>query len=235
MAEDSELGVFRGYPMLIRRFAFAGRDFELFGPGNFESLIDDPAVVARFAKEEFMPYWAEFWPACLLLADLVESWPQIPQSADSATRARVLELGAGLGLPSLIALHRGYRVMCSDYHDDALAFVGESARRNGLSPPELRYVDWRERYPELRFERIIAAEVLYEKRNLAPIAWFIAHHLTAGGQALLVDRNRPTADAFPAIAREAGLTVDVAPLRRPGYLDSKPLEGRAFLLSAKPV
>jgi SAM-dependent methyltransferase len=247
----------RGYSVIVRRFEFAGRAIELLGPGNFEGLIDDERVIERFAKDEFMPYWAEFWPACLLLADLLAAWPRVGVQTDedagrdsrgsgcemgishqrctlatpSATGGRcydVLELGAGLGLVSLIASHLGYRVLCSDYEEDALAFVRESAQRNGIPPPETRYIDWRERYDELRFDRIVAAEVLYEKRNLAPIAEFVAQQLTPGGQAILVDRNRPTADAFPEIAAAAGLSVEVTPLKRAGYGDPKPLEGRAF-------
>src|SRR5436190_5375321 len=148
---DSNAETFLGYPVCVRRFELAGRTFELLGPRNYEALIDDPRVVARFQQDEFLPYWAEFWPASLLLADLVAAWSpgsvgpsrptanvDVTQASASATAGPryVLELGAGLGLVSLIACHLGYRVLCSDYEDDALAFVRESARRNGISPPQ---------------------------------------------------------------------------------------------------
>lgn len=228
-ADDVGVATLRGYPVTIRRFEFAGRSIELLGPANYESLIDDERVVARFEKDEFMPYWAEFWPACLLLADLVAAWPAANDLSGGPTPC-VLELGAGLGLVSLIAAARGYRVVCSDYEEDALAFVRESAKRNGLVPPDTRYIDWRERYDDQRFDRIVAAEVLYETRNLAPIATFVAAHLAPGGEAILVDRNRPTADAFASVARAAGLSVEITSLRRAEGCDSKLLEGRAFFL-----
>ena len=215
---------YRGYPVCTRTFTIAGRDWRVLGPANYETLIDDPRVVARFERDEFMPYWAEFWPASLLLADAVAAWE--PAAGD--VRPVVLEFGCGLGLISLIAAERGYRVIASDYDDDALAFVEENARRNGVPTPDVRFVDWRETYPELRPERIIAAEVTYEARNLAPIAVFIRQHLADNGFALLVDRNRQVADPFPEQCRREGLAVEVVPAERPGLKAGEVIAGRFF-------
>lgn len=220
--------MFRGYPIKVRRFELAGRTFELLGPDEYERLLDDPRVLARFQHDEFMPYWAEFWPASLLLADEVAAWPAVDGSEPAP---RLLEIGCGLGLVGLVAASRGYRVIASDYDDDALAFVVESARRNGLPPPETRYVDWRENYPDLQLERIVAAEVLYEARNLRPVAQFVRNHLKPGGQALIVDANRSTADRFEAVATECGLTVNCRSVERAGHDGPKPICGRVFRLS----
>lgn len=218
---------FRGYPVTIRRFEIGGRSYELLGPANYEQLVDDPRVVARFERDEFLPYWAEFWPACLLLADAVAAWP----TASSAPRPLVLEFGCGLGLPSLVAAARGYDVIASDYEDDALAFVGLNFERNGLPPPTLRYVDWRERHPDLRLDHIIAAEVLYERRSIGPIASFIGHHLAPEGVAWIVDGNRQTADGFAQAVTQQGLAVEAMAVQRPGVDGGRPLRGRMFRVS----
>ncbi|MFO0839109.1 MAG: class I SAM-dependent methyltransferase [Phycisphaerae bacterium] len=218
----------RGYPVTNRRFRFVDREFSLLGPANFEALIDEPSVAERFARDEYLPYWAEFWPANLLLTDLVAAWGPAPSPSPL-----VLELGCGLGLTSLVAAHLGYAVIASDYDDDALAFVLASARENNITPPIVRRIDWRERYAELRVDRIIAAEVLYEARSLRPIAEFIAAHLKPGGSAILVDRSRPTADAFPEIASSCGLQVTQSPVSWPANPESgdtnvAPIAGRMF-------
>lgn len=221
---------FRGYPVTVRRLDLGGRTLDLLGPANYESLVDDPRVVRRFAEDEFLPYWAEFWPACLLLADAVAGWPVV---APAASRPLVLELGCGLGLAGLVAAQRGYRVIASDYEDDALAFVIETARRNGIPAPQTRFIDWRARYDDLRPQRIIAAEVLYETRSLRPIAEFIAQHLAPQGFALISDANRGTADTFDSIARACGLSVEVAPAQyAPGYA-GRPVTGRLFRLTRR--
>ena len=121
----------------------------------------------------------------------------------------LLEFGCGLGLISLVALRRGFVVISSDYEDDALKFVEENARQNNLAAPQTRFIDWREEYPDLRPERIVAAEVLYEARNGEPIARFVATHLAPDGLAVICDRNRTTADCFPEQAQNVGLEVTV--------------------------
>ena len=54
---------------------------------------------------------------------------------------------------------------------------------------------------------IVAADVLYEARNLRPIAAFVRTHLPRHGVALISDANRSTADPFADVARAAGLRV----------------------------
>lgn len=200
------LEILSGHPVKRRTVELAGRSFGLAGPANYESLIDDPAVVQRFAKDEYLPYWAEFWPACVRLAEEVARWAA-PRPGHP--RLTVLEMGCGLGLCSLVAAWRGHRVIASDYEPQALEFVRFSAELNALPCPELRVVDWRQSYADLRADRIIAAEVLYERRGLAPIARFIAAHLEPAGSALICDAHRQPADGFAEIARSAGLAAAV--------------------------
>ena len=65
---------FRGYPVRRLDMRVAGERYVILGPDNYESLLDDPSVITRFERDEYMPYWAEFWPAALLLAEEVAQW-----------------------------------------------------------------------------------------------------------------------------------------------------------------
>lgn len=262
--------VLRGYPVKIWRLELGGRPIELLGPDNYETLLDDPRVRARFDADEFMPYWANLWPGAILLAEEVAQWPRVADgaaapgeaaasaaptprhmgatpagaigaaesAASGVTPPRVLELGCGLGLVGLVACGLGYRVIVSDYEDDALTFVLQSAAHNRIPPPEVRFIDWRERYPDLRLDRIVAADVLYETRHLSPIARFIEHHLAPDGFALICDANRSVANDFETIARHCNLHVECTPRSRPaingiGLPDTqgKPIEGRIFRIT----
>jgi predicted nicotinamide N-methyase len=81
---------------------------------------------------------------------------------------RVVELGCGLGLPSLVAAARGAVVTATDWAEDAVELLARNAARNGLGVrAEAR--DWREPWPE-SFDLVIAADVLYEHRNVEPLA-----------------------------------------------------------------
>ena len=219
----------RGYPVRVERVTVGEREYELLVPADSDALLDHPQVRARFAQDEYMPYWAMLWPAALFLADAVAEWGPVPPGAELP---HVLELGCGLGLVGLVAAHRGYRVTLSDYDEDALALAEANARRNGLPAPETRIIDWRRTYDDLCPDRILAADVLYEARNLEPVAQFVARHLNPGGFALIADANRSTADPFERIARRCGLSVTVSCVERRDAPAGGPAQGRIFTCRA---
>jgi predicted nicotinamide N-methyase len=131
----------------------AGLRLEILRPPSADELIDETA----FDEEEFLPYWAELWPAATALA----------AALPAVAGLRVVELGCGLGLPSLVAAARGAEVTATDWAAEAIELLRENAARNGLSVnAEVR--DWREPWPE-RFDLALAADVLYERRNVEPL------------------------------------------------------------------
>lgn len=219
----------RGYPLLEREVTIASRTYRLAAPANYDELIDAPSVAARFEQDEFIPYWADLWSSAVLLAQHVAEWEPIPPAKSAPT---VLELGCGLGLVGLVAAERGYAVTMTDFDDDALAFAAENARRNAITGMTFRRADWREMDAALQADRILAADVLYETRNLAPIAEFVRRHLKAGGIALIADPLRTTAEAFDGVARHSGLSVAVERVERRNA-GRGAREGRIFTLRHK--
>jgi predicted nicotinamide N-methyase len=131
----------------------AGVGLDLLRPSAPDELIDEEA----FANDEFLPYWAELWPAATALA---EALPDV-------AGVRVVELGCGLGVPSLVAAARGAEVTATDWAADAIELLRTNAERNGLRlTAEVR--DWREPWDE-QFDLALAADVLYERRNVEPL------------------------------------------------------------------
>jgi predicted nicotinamide N-methyase len=106
-----------------------GAALQVLRPRDAEALLDEHA----FEHEEFLPYWAELWPSGVALARRV--------AARALTGARVLELGCGLGLPSLAAAQAGGRVLATDWSPQAIELLRDNAERNGAEL-ELERVDW---------------------------------------------------------------------------------------------
>lgn len=155
-------------------------------PRDSDSLATEEA----FEQNEFLPYWAEMWAAGRALAENVV--------ARSLRGATVLELGCGLALPSFAAALAGGRVTASDWSADALSAVSANAARNGLSV-ETVVLDWFA--PAVAdvgyFDLVLAADVLYEDRNVAALLDLLPG---LGREVWLADPGRVPAGRFFADA-----------------------------------
>jgi predicted nicotinamide N-methyase len=166
-----------------------GVALELLRPEAPDELIDE----AAFARDEFLPYWAELWPAATALAEA------LPDLAG----LRVVELGCGLGVTSLVAAARGAEVTATDWAADAIELLQTNAQRNGIVlRAEVR--DWREPWDE-RFDLALAADVLYERRNVEPL---VERLRTLAPSALVGLAGRPYEEEF---LRLAGGPAEIAP------------------------
>jgi predicted nicotinamide N-methyase len=162
---------------------------ELLRPRSADTLIDEQ----RFADDEFMPYWAELWPSGRELARVV--------AGRDLEGLRVLELGCGLGLPSLAAAARGASVVATDWADEALELLRRNAARNGLEL-ETVLVRWSEPEPLVAgapWDLVLGADLLYEPRNVDALLELLAR---LGSHVLLAEPGRPTAERFFARAAE---------------------------------
>ena len=107
----------------------------------------------------------------------------------------VLELGAGLGLPSLAAALRGATVLATDWADDAVALLRANAKRNSIRL-RVKRVRWDDPEPLLReapWQLVLGADLLYEERNAAQLLGLLPR---LGGEIVIADPGRPFAKAF---------------------------------------
>jgi predicted nicotinamide N-methyase len=167
-------------------------ELRILRPRDSEDLLDEDA----FEHEEFLPYWAELWPSGVTLARDV--------SSRSLRGARTLELGCGLGLPSIAAALAGGRVLATDWSPDALRMTARNAERSAASLETLT-CDWAR--PEALLERapwdlVLAADVLYERRNVETLKDLLPRLVDRRGEILLADPGRVLAEALLEHAEE---------------------------------
>jgi SAM-dependent methyltransferase len=104
----------------------------------------------------------------------------------------------------MAAMRAGYEVLATDYYEDALRFTRANAARALGREPETRHIDWRDFPVDLPgFDRIVAADVLYEKTYPPLLSAAIARVLAPGGEAIIADPGRIAAPDFLA-----GLATD---------------------------
>ena len=133
------------------------------------------------------PYWAVLWRSGVALAREID-----PMELE---HLRVVELGCGLALPSIAAARAGARVLATDVCEEALALANRNARANGVEI-ETKRVDWAEPAELVRrapFDLVLAADVLYEPANVAPLLSLLPR---LASRAWLADPGRTTAATF---------------------------------------
>ena len=183
--------------MIAERIALPGGEVELMRPPDAEALISEES----FEHEEFLPYWAELWSSAVALAHDV--------SLRSLRGKPTLELGCGLGLPSIAAARAGGRVLATDWSSDAVEATAANAELNGVEIETLR-CSWAE--PEPLLDRapwplVLASDVLYEARNVELLLELLPRLVDETGLVLLADPGRVPAERFLAAAPERGWTV----------------------------
>jgi SAM-dependent methyltransferase len=181
-----------------------GRTFLIERPDASDRLLQNAVVKAQFAVDEYLPFWADLWPASRMLAKAIlrENWPA---PADGQPLL-ALEVGCGLGLSGVVALARGLRVVFSDYDATALQFAANNARLNHFDNFELLRFDWRWPPTDLSVPVILAADLLYELRNVEPLVKLIKKVLRPDGVCLMTDQDRPPAHHLREMLPNVGLS-----------------------------
>ena len=149
------------------------------------------------------------------------SWPMFgllwPSGAHLAARLaarpvrageRILEVGCGLALASLVAHRRGADITASDCHPLAASFLRKNLRLNGLAPMPYRHGDWAAAEPRGRsrtlggrvvrgrFDLVIGSDLLYERDDDAMLPGFIGRHAQPLAEVWIVDPDRGNRAAF---------------------------------------
>jgi predicted nicotinamide N-methyase len=142
------------------------------------------------------PYWARMWPSGLALADTVAAGGDL-------TGSRVIELGCGLGVPSIAAARRGAQVLATDGSPDAVVFTAHNLAINDVTG-DVALADWRESEPLVErgpWDVVLAADVLYLRHNVDVLVRLLPRLLAADGVVLLADPSRTGGREFLAAAR----------------------------------
>jgi predicted nicotinamide N-methyase len=163
-------------------------ELEVLQPQDAAELPDEGPV--EWAP--LVPYWSVLWRSGVALARAVARAP--------VDGLRVVELGCGLGAPSLAAARAGASVLATDVSAEALELLERNAAQNGVEVATV-CVDWRDAHALVArgpFDLVLAADVLYERSSVAPLLSLLPR---LGPSVWLADPGRPAADAFLEQAR----------------------------------
>jgi predicted nicotinamide N-methyase len=185
----------------VQRARVPSGDVFLVRPVDWEQLRHEEGGDGRP-----VPYWATPWPSGAVLAGALAEDPP-------AAGTRVLELGCGLGLSSIVAARAGATVLATDGHSDAVVFAAHSMALNEVDA-EVAVADWARDGDALAargpWDLVLAADVLYLKANVEAALRLLPRLVAPDGEALLADPRRAGTRDLLAAAR-ATFTVRTRP------------------------
>lgn len=153
--------------------------------------------------EDLCPYFGILWPAAEALAIYLSENPQIIKGKS------ILELGCGLGYPSLVATHLGANVLASDFHPDVEEYFQRNCRHSNIICNYLR-LNWREDTQEIgRFDLVMGSDVLYESQHPHEVARGLLRFLKPGGKVLLSDPGRSYLQQFINAMKDLGFREEL--------------------------
>jgi predicted nicotinamide N-methyase len=166
---------------------------------ELDLLIPDPLQVEqgyRNANGKMpFPYWSRIWPSGVALANWLREEPQRVEGK------LVLELGAGLGLPSLIAAQYADHVIISDHVPDALTWSGLNVSGLGLRNVECRLINWhQDEIPQANV--LLMSDVGYDPLDFERLYHLICNQLKTGGSVLLAVPERSVSVVFIEMLQE---------------------------------
>jgi predicted nicotinamide N-methyase len=151
--------------------------------GDYESRrLEDPDAP--------FPYWARLWPSAIALSEFIAQHPTF------ITGKKVLEIAAGLGLPSLVAAYTAASVNCTDMDADAMELAKASAAATQLTNMHCDVLDWSDIPSGITADTLLLSDVNYEPEAFSSLLKLLTHFLNHGTTIVLSTPERLMAKPF---------------------------------------
>lgn len=135
------------------------------------------------------PLFGQIWPSSIVLANLMQSY--------QIAGKRILEVGCGIGLASLMLNSRMADITSTDYHPSVEAFLDINTKLNDDRDIPFIRTGWIDEDDELgKFDLIIGSDLLYEEDHFTLLSNFIHNHAKKDCEVIIIDPNRGNRNKF---------------------------------------
>lgn len=187
--------------------------------------FDDPQGAAEKLgiSSAFWPLFGVIWPSSLVLAHTICDY-------DTGTK-RILEIGCGMGLSSLLLNKMSADITATDYHPEAEIFLARNTLLNDDEPIAYERTGWADKNDSLgRFDLIIGSDLLYEDEHVSLLADFIDGHANASCEIIIVDPGRGRKNKLSTRMLEMGYSSSQSKPGNTSYLEG---DFKGYILNFK--
>jgi predicted nicotinamide N-methyase len=173
----------------LHTLTIAGKKIQLYVP-------DPRKVYGHYQQQKLIdhnidfPYWTRVWPAAKAISEF------LLVHHEHINGKHVLELAAGLGLPSLIASRFAKTVHCSDYIPKAMQVVQKSIEFNHINNMYTSVLDWYNLPDDLYTDVLLLSDINYEPDLFGVLYNSIEGFISKGTTIILSTPQRLMAKPF---------------------------------------
>lgn len=158
---------------------------------GFSLYIPDPTKV-KSSYEELLannqqtpfPFWAKLWASSYAMVDYLKSNPTYTKGK------KVIELGAGIGLPSFVIANQAKEVLVSDHDKDAVELMKKNIAHLGLQNIRAELLDWNELTDALPADTLLLSDINYAPEQFAALETLLKKYLAQGTQIIIATPQR---------------------------------------------
>lgn len=136
------------------------------------------------------PFWAKVWPAAKAMTNfLVANKKWIEGKV-------VLEIGAGIGVPSFTIAHKTKSLIISDHAIEAVKLIKKNIQLLKLEQTKAMCLDWNDFPDNINAETILLSDINYAPAQFEPLIELINRFLTENATIILATPQRIMATPF---------------------------------------
>ncbi|MEJ2604736.1 MAG: histidine kinase [Gammaproteobacteria bacterium] len=202
-----------------RTLEFRDRDIHVRTLRDLQQFRDEGGEAEKVGiSSALWPMFGVVWGSGEMLATLMQDEP--------VEDRRILEIGCGIALASLMLKYRDADITATDHHPEAARFLTENERLNELGPIPFVRTGWQDERTGLgTFDLLIGSDLLYERDSAVVLAGFIDRHARSRCEVIIVDPGRGNAGRFTREMQSRGYAQQAEPKRTEMTCPSGPFSG----------
>jgi predicted nicotinamide N-methyase len=136
------------------------------------------------------PYWAKIWASAFAMLEFLQEQPLWIHDKI------VLEIGAGIGVPSLSIAAQTHKIIISDYAPDAVTVIQKNIKHLKLTNALAVCIDWNHIPDDIIADTILLSDTNYEPAAHNHLVSMIDALINKGSTVIVATPNRLASNPF---------------------------------------